>query len=53
MKSYNVLLLCGGDGSEHEISLVSASYIAKQFESMPDCSVFKVIIHKNCWVTEA
>lgn len=53
MKSYNVLLLCGGDGSEHEISLVSASYIAKQFESMPDCSVFKVIIHKNSWVTES
>ena len=32
MSDTNILLLCGGDGSEHAISLVSASYIREQLE---------------------
>ena len=28
--STNILLMCGGDGSEHEISLLSAKFIEKQ-----------------------
>ncbi len=51
MKFINILLLCGGDGSEHDISLVSAQYIEKQLSLIEDFHVTKVIIHKNGWVT--
>lgn len=53
MEQYNILLLCGGDGSEHEISLVSASYIEQQLNTFPEFNVIKVVIHKNEWVDES
>ena len=53
MEQYNILLLCGGDGSEHEISLVSASYIERQLNTFPEFNVIKVVIHKNEWVDES
>ena len=27
IKNINVLILCGGDGSEHNISIISSNYI--------------------------
>lgn len=52
MKLINILLLCGGDGSEHEISLVSAKYVEEQLALSPEFVVTKVIIHNNGWITE-
>ncbi len=52
MEQYNILLLCGGDGSEHDISLVSASFIEKQLKTFPEFNVLKVIIHRDRWVDE-
>ena len=52
MSDTNILLLCGGDGSEHAISLVSASYIREQLEKSPDFKVIQVIAHRNYWETE-
>lgn len=46
----NVLLLCGGSGSEHEISLLSAQYIAQQLSEVDDITVKQVIIEKDNWL---
>ncbi|MDP5252982.1 MULTISPECIES: D-alanine--D-alanine ligase [unclassified Vibrio] len=46
----NVLLLCGGSGSEHEISLLSAQYIAQQLSQVDDITVKQVIIEKDHWL---
>ena len=43
--STNILLMCGGDGSEHEISLLSAKFIEKQLNLTKDFNVIKVVIH--------
>lgn len=46
----NILLLCGGDGSEHDVSLVSASFI---YETLKDSyNIIQVIIHNDSWVTK-
>ena len=34
--AYNILLLCGGDGAEHEISITSAKFIQEQLELTAD-----------------
>ncbi len=49
MSSYNILLLCGGAGSEHEISLISAQYLEQQLSSIDNFKVTKVIIQKDYW----
>ncbi|MGN1357603.1 MAG: D-alanine--D-alanine ligase [Succinivibrionaceae bacterium] len=46
-----ILLMCGGDGSEHSISLTSAQFIESQLGLLPDVSVNKVILHKSSWET--
>ncbi|WP_206611148.1 D-alanine--D-alanine ligase [Halobacteriovorax sp. HLS] len=43
----NILLLCGGGGSEHEISLLSAKYIFDTLATCDDYKVFKVEILRN------
>lgn len=43
----NILLLCGGGSSEHEISLVSARYLEQQLKLTSDFNVLKVEITKN------
>ncbi len=43
----NILLLCGGGGSEHDISLRSADYIYNELESLKLYNVFKVEIKHN------
>lgn len=43
----NILLLCGGGGSEHDISLRSADYIYNELKSLELYNVFKVEIKHN------
>lgn len=45
--STNILLMSGGDGSEHEISLLSAKFIEKQLNLTKDFNVIKVVIHNH------
>lgn len=43
----NILLLCGGGGTEHEISLVSSKYIEKNLNDIGLYNVIKVEICKD------
>lgn len=47
----NILLLCGGGSTEHEVSLVSVKYIHECLESIPSFNVIKIEIDRNgSWV---
>ncbi len=48
----NILLLCGGDGSEHSISLISAEYIADRLLENPDFKVLKAVIHNHRFIVD-
>ena len=50
MAKATVLLLCGGGSSEHEVSLVSASYLLQQLELQDDFDVIQVEITKDGWM---
>lgn len=43
----NILLIAGGDSSEHEISLISSGYIAKQLQAIPDYHVISCVLHNS------
>jgi D-alanine-D-alanine ligase len=43
----NVLLICGGGGSEHDISLVSADYIKSKLELIEDINLLYLVIEKD------
>lgn len=43
----NILLISGGDSSEHEISLVSAKYVAQQLQANQDYNVISCVLHNN------
>lgn len=43
----NILLLCGGGGTEHEVSLVSSKYIEECLRKVPDFNVIWVEICKD------
>ena len=45
--TYNILVLCGGDGSEHEISLTSGKFIAEQLKLNPEFNVVSCVIHNH------
>lgn len=45
--SINILLLCGGDGSEHDISLLSAKFIEEQLRLTSEFNVVKSVIHNH------
>lgn len=47
MNKKNILLLCGGGGSEHDISLMSADYIKEQCEKLNDYHLETLEITKN------
>ncbi len=47
MSSYNVLLICGGGGDEHDISLISADYIQSQLAKFPRVKLTKLILDKQ------
>ncbi|MDA9557290.1 D-alanine--D-alanine ligase [Vibrio sp.] len=50
----NILLLCGGGSSEHEVSLVSASFLEQQLSLHSDFNVVKVeITHTEGWKTSS
>lgn len=51
MKHLHVLLLCGGGGSEHEISLLSANFLESQLKSLADISVTRVELFLDHWQT--
>ncbi|WED24380.1 D-alanine--D-alanine ligase [Vibrio sp. JC009] len=52
MAKSTILLLCGGASSEHEVSLVSASYLLSELEKQSDFSVIRVEIKADTWVTD-
>ena len=43
----NILLIAGGDSSEHEISLISAKYIAQKLKENPEYNVINAVLHNN------
>ncbi|MEF1327806.1 D-alanine--D-alanine ligase [Vibrio sp. M260121] len=47
----NILLLCGGGSSEHEISLLSANFVEQQLNLIENVSVTRVEIKNEGWVT--
>ncbi|OOE44265.1 D-alanine--D-alanine ligase A [Salinivibrio kushneri] len=49
MTKLNLLLLCGGGGAEHDISLVSARYIESQLAKLPRVKVHKVEMTQDGW----
>ncbi len=53
MEQCNILLLCGGEGSEHEISLVSASYLEQQLKTVPGFGVIRAVIRRDGWTDGA
>lgn len=52
MTKINVLLLCGGGSSEHEVSLVSADYVQQQLGLTAELQVTRVELLENTWVTQ-
>ncbi|MCR5535905.1 MAG: D-alanine--D-alanine ligase [Succinivibrio sp.] len=42
-----ILIFCGGDGSEHEISLTSAAFVEKNLLALGTYQVIKVLIHNH------
>ncbi|MEZ8105999.1 D-alanine--D-alanine ligase [Vibrio cortegadensis] len=53
MTSTNILLLCGGGSSEHEVSLVSANYLKQELESVSDFNVTHVEITDDGWIEKS
>ncbi|WP_375749871.1 D-alanine--D-alanine ligase [Vibrio sp. HN007] len=52
MTMSNILLLCGGDSSEHEVSLVSANFLLEQLNKQTDFNVVRVEIKSDAWVKD-
>ena len=47
----NILLLCGGGSSEHEISLLSANFVEQQLNLIENINVTRVEIKNEGWMT--
>ena len=47
MKQFNILLISGGGGAEHEISLLSAKYMADQLTKTPQFNVCELLLDKQ------
>lgn len=43
----NILLIAGGDSSEHETSLASARYVAQKLKENPEYNVINAVLHNN------
>ncbi|MDW6094149.1 D-alanine--D-alanine ligase [Vibrio rhizosphaerae] len=52
MGRINILLLCGGGSSEHEVSLVSANYVQEQLQANPHFHVVRIEMKRDGWFTE-
>lgn len=48
----NVFLLSGGNGSEHEISLISAKYLKEQLNKNKDFCVYDVLLNEGKFIYE-
>ncbi|MEF1192979.1 D-alanine--D-alanine ligase A, partial [Vibrio parahaemolyticus] len=48
----NILLLCGGGSSEHEISLLSANFVEQQLNLIQNVKVTRVEIKNEGWVKD-
>lgn len=46
----NILLVAGGDGSEHEISLISAKYVEQKLRSAGDYCVLSCVFHDHKFI---
>jgi D-alanine-D-alanine ligase len=54
MSKKNVLLLCGGGSTEHDVSLVSVKHIKECLTSLPEVNLKTIEINKNGqWVDES
>ncbi len=51
MQKKNILLLCGGGGSEHEISLISAQYMYSQLSATAKYNIIQAVILEKQWQT--
>ena len=51
MKNMHVLLLCGGGGSEHEVSLRSANFLEQQLGLLPGVEVTRVEMFADRWLS--
>ncbi len=51
MKNMHVLLLCGGGGSEHEVSLRSANFLEQQLGLLPGVDVTRVEMFADRWLS--
>ncbi|RQW64475.1 D-alanine--D-alanine ligase [Vibrio viridaestus] len=49
MSQINILLLCGGGSSEHEVSLVSANYIEQELQKTEQFDVVRIEMKKEGW----
>ena len=50
MNKHHVLLMCGGGGSEHEISLLSANFLEEQLRALPGVEVTRVELKPDGWL---
>lgn len=41
----NILLIAGGDSSEHDISIISSHYVEEQLRANPDFNVLSCVLH--------
>lgn len=48
--SLNILLLCGGDGSEHDISIISAKFLLENLKQNPDFNVIYSCLHEGRFI---
>jgi D-alanine-D-alanine ligase len=51
MEKKKILLLCGGEGPEHEISLISAKYIESVILAEPKFALTKIELKKDSYTT--
>ncbi|MFA0439511.1 D-alanine--D-alanine ligase A [Vibrio sp. 10N.286.49.C2] len=49
MSKMNILLLCGGGSTEHEVSLLSADFLEMQLKTNPRFDVIRVEITSDGW----
>lgn len=47
MLKKNILILCGGGGSEHDVSLVSANYLEDKLLSLNEYNIYYFILTKD------
>lgn len=48
--TFNILLLCGGDGTEHSISLMSADFVESCLKQTPSFNVIRACLHQGDYI---